>query len=141
MSGRAENEDIFDSIVMADERFRGEGYRDGYEKGIQRGMQDGRRHGASHGAKLWSEISFYYGFATTWKCFLQHNTDAKSRKRLKVLDSLLSLIQSSPYDDPHSVKLRDDMEKLRAKFRQICCMMNITSDFKDYVKTSAGTSF
>nr|XP_046236736.1 protein LTO1 homolog [Scatophagus argus] len=141
MAGRSGNEDLFDSIVMADERFRGEGYREGFEKGTRRGLQDGRRHGACHGAKLSTEISFYYGFAITWKCLLQHNTDVKSRKRMKAVDSLLALVQNSPHDDPQSALLQDNTEKLRAKFRQVCSMLRVPTDFKDYIKTCEQTSF
>uniref|UniRef100_A0A671WVT9 Essential protein Yae1 N-terminal domain-containing protein n=1 Tax=Sparus aurata TaxID=8175 RepID=A0A671WVT9_SPAAU len=57
MAGGSGSEDLFDSIVMADERFRGEGYREGFDRGVRRGLQDGRRHGASHGAKLSTEVS------------------------------------------------------------------------------------
>ncbi|XP_026233262.1 protein LTO1 homolog [Anabas testudineus] len=135
------SEDLFDTIVLADERFRGEGYQQGFEKGAQRGLQDGRRHGAAHGAKLSTETSFYYGFAVTWKCLLQHNTDVKSRKRVKALESVLGLIENCPHDDPQSDKLQEDMEKLRAKFRQVCSMLSVPTNFKDYIKTSEGTSF
>ncbi|XP_034536132.1 protein LTO1 homolog [Notolabrus celidotus] len=141
MSGGSGAEDMFDSIVMADERFRGEGYREGFERGSRRGLLDGQRHGASHGAKLSTEISFYHGFAVTWKCLLQHNTDVKSRKRLKALDALLGQIQDSPHAEPQSTQLQIDVDKLRAKFRQVCSMLNIPADFKDFVKTSEGTSF
>ena len=42
-----------------------------------------------------------------------------ARKRLKTLETLLSLIQNSPYDDAQSASLQKDVEKLRAKFRQV----------------------
>uniref|UniRef100_A0A3P9IXL9 LTO1 maturation factor of ABCE1 n=1 Tax=Oryzias latipes TaxID=8090 RepID=A0A3P9IXL9_ORYLA len=141
MPGVHPADDLFDSIILADEKFRGEGYQEGFEKGTHRGLQDGRRHGASHGAKLSSEISFYYGFAVTWKCLLQQSTDDKSRKRVKALDAVLALIQNCNLDDPQSEKLQDETEKLRAKFRQVCSMLNIPTDFRDYIKVAEGTSF
>lgn len=42
-----------------------------------------------------------------------------SRKRMKALDNLVALSQSSLLDDPQSVTLQDNVEKLRAKFRQV----------------------
>ncbi|XP_032393994.1 protein LTO1 homolog [Etheostoma spectabile] len=139
--GFKEEEDIFDDILLADERFRGEGYREGFDKGTHRGLQDGRRHGTAHGAKLSTEISFYYGFAVTWKCLLQHNTNVKSGKRMKAVEALLGLIQNSPHDDPQSEKLQEHMERLRAKFRQVCSMLSVPADFNDYIKSCEGTSF
>uniref|UniRef100_A0A3B5R5M9 LTO1 maturation factor of ABCE1 n=1 Tax=Xiphophorus maculatus TaxID=8083 RepID=A0A3B5R5M9_XIPMA len=122
-------------------RFRGEGYQEGFQRGTQRGLHNGWRHGASHGAKLSSEISFYYGFAISWKCLLERQSDDRSRKRLKALEALLNLTQKFPLDDPQSVKLQEDTEKLRAKFRQVCSMLNVPTDFKDYIRTAEGTSF
>ncbi|CAG5850667.1 protein LTO1 homolog [Menidia menidia] len=141
MAGGQGSDDLFDSILLADERFRGEGYQEGFERGTQRGLRDGRRHGASHGARLSSEMSFYHGFAVTWKCLLQQKTDEKSRKRVKALEALLGLIMNSHLDDPQSVKLQEDTEKLRAKFRQVCSMLSVPTDFKEYVRTAEKTSF
>ncbi|XP_054594430.2 protein LTO1 homolog isoform X1 [Nothobranchius furzeri] len=140
MSGGAD-EDLFDNILLADERFRGEGFRDGFERGTRRGLQDGRRHGTSHGARLSSEISFYHGFAITWKCLLHHNTDERSRKRVKALESLLAVIQTVPLADPQSVELQDGTEKLRSKFRQVCSLLNVPMDFKEHFRSAEDMSF
>ncbi|XP_061664787.1 protein LTO1 homolog [Syngnathoides biaculeatus] len=141
MAFDTENDDLFDFIVMAEEKFRGEGYEEGFKKGTDQGLQTGRRHGASHGAQLSAEISFYYGFAATWKCLLQHGSEPKQRKRLKALESLLGLIQNSSCEDPKATKLKEDMEKLRCKFRQVCSILSIQADFKEYAKVSNGASF
>ncbi|XP_053740465.1 protein LTO1 homolog [Synchiropus splendidus] len=136
-----EENDLFDNILLADERFRGQGFQEGYEIGHCRGLKNGYKHGTSHGAKLSTEISFYYGFAFTWKCLLQDSPDPKSRKRLKTLEALLALIQNVALDDPQSEKLQEDMEKLRSKFRQVCSLLNVPADFKDYVLTPESKSF
>ncbi|KAK7912817.1 hypothetical protein WMY93_013028 [Mugilogobius chulae] len=141
MSEQRRSDDLFDSIVMAEERFRGEGYKEGYERGAHRGLQEGRRHGAVHGARLSAEVSFYHGFAVMWQCLLQNHTDPKSRKRMKAVEALLSQLERSPLDNPQSEKLKEDMDKLRAKFRQVCSMLNVPADFRDFFKSAQGTSF
>ncbi|CAN9507318.1 unnamed protein product [Ophioblennius macclurei] len=136
-----ERDDLFDSILLAEEKYRGEGYQQGFQRGRRRGLQGGRRHGAAHGSRLSSEVSFYHGFAITWKCLLDGSTDVKSRKRVKALESLLALIQLCPLDDPQSAALQSNSEKLRAKFRQVCSMLSIPTDFKELVQSAEGTSF
>ncbi|OPJ74036.1 oral cancer-overexpressed protein 1 [Patagioenas fasciata monilis] len=122
--------DMFDEIVMADERFHGEGYQEGYAEGSHVGVVEGRRYGLLHGAKIGSEIGCYLGFALTWQCLLQSCTDEKSSKKVKALDSLIGMIQKFPYEDPTYDKLQEDLEKIRGKFKQVCSMLNIQSDFR-----------
>ncbi|XP_029904408.1 protein LTO1 homolog [Myripristis murdjan] len=141
MESESGNDDLFDCIFMADNRFHGVGYREGFERGTQRGLRDGHRHGVSHGAKLSAEVSFYYGFAVASKCLLQDKTDTKSRKRVKAVDALLELINKCPLDDPYYTELQEDMDRVRGKFRQVCSLLSVPADFKDYIKTSGGTSF
>ncbi|XP_006642707.2 protein LTO1 homolog [Lepisosteus oculatus] len=134
-------DNLFDSILMADNRFHNEGYQEGFEEGVRVGLAEGRSHGAAHGAKVATEVSFYYGFALTWKCLLQNSTDARASKRLKTVESLIGLIQRFPHDDPSYENLQEDMERVRAKFRQTCSLLNVPVDFRDYVNGSHGLSF
>ncbi|XP_016330861.1 oral cancer-overexpressed protein 1-like [Sinocyclocheilus anshuiensis] len=135
------SDDLFDSIVMADDRFYDEAYQEGFEAGTRQGTIEGRNHGLLHGAKLGAEVSFYYGFALAWKCLFQNSSDVKARKRLKAMESLIGLIQNFPYEDPKHEKLQENMERLRAKFRQVCSLLNVATDFKEYIRGSTGMSF
>ncbi|XP_066503995.1 protein LTO1 homolog [Hoplias malabaricus] len=141
MAVLAPPEDLFDSILMADDRFHVEGYREGFEEGTRQGTVEGRNHGKLHGAKLSAEVSFYHGFALTWKYLLQNSEDVKARKRLKAVESLAGLIQKFPYEDPQYENLQEDMERVRAKFRQVCSLVNVAADFREYIGGSTGMSF
>ncbi|NXA82896.1 ORAV1 protein, partial [Thryothorus ludovicianus] len=122
--------DLFDGIVMAEQRFHGEGYQEGLAEGSHAGMAEGRRHGALHGARISSEIGSYLGFALTWRCLLQKCIDEKTSKKMRALDSLIGMIQKFPYKDPTYDKLQEDLEKIRGKFKQVCSMLNIQVDFR-----------
>ncbi|GAA6102061.1 protein LTO1 homolog [Tachysurus ichikawai] len=134
-------DDLFDSILMADDRFHIDGYREGFKEGSQQGMIEGRNHGILHGAKLSAEVSFYHGFALTWKCLLRNTEDVKTRKRLKAVESLSAMIQKFPYDDPQNESLQEHMERVRAKFRQVCSLLGVAADFQEYMSRSEGMSF
>ncbi|XP_023675543.1 protein LTO1 homolog [Paramormyrops kingsleyae] len=142
MALNSKSEDMFDVILLADDRFHVEGYREGYEEGTRQGLTEGRNHGGTHGAKLSLEMSFYYGFALTWKCLLQNSTEVNThRKKLKTLETLLALLQSFPYDDAQYENLQQDITKTRAKFRQVCSLLNVLTDFREFVSTAGGLSF
>ncbi|KAL4642028.1 oral cancer-overexpressed protein 1 isoform X1 [Arapaima gigas] len=141
MASGCKSEDLFDSIVMADDRYRCEGFQEGFEEGTRQGLIEGRNHGATHGARLSAELSFYYGFAFTWKCIFQNNPETKTRKKLKALEALLALIQSFPHDDPQYGNLQEDVTKVRAKFRQVCSLLNVPSDFREYISKGSEMSF
>ncbi|XP_022362259.1 oral cancer-overexpressed protein 1 isoform X2 [Enhydra lutris kenyoni] len=116
----AGSQDMFDAIVMADERFHGEGYQEGYEEGNSLGIIEGRQYGTLHGARIGSEIGCYQGFAFAWRCLLHGCAAEKDSKKMKALESLLGMIQKFPYDDPTYDKLHEDLDKIRGKFKQVC---------------------
>ncbi|XP_055670369.1 protein LTO1 homolog isoform X4 [Falco peregrinus] len=119
MAAVAAGTDMFDEIVMAEERFHSEGYQEGYAEGSHAGVVEGRRYGSLHGAKIGSEVGYYLGFALTWQCLLQKCTDEKNSKKMRALDLLVGMIQKFPYEDPTYDKLQEDLEKIRGKFKQV----------------------
>ncbi|KAM5185685.1 protein LTO1 homolog isoform 1-T1 [Callospermophilus lateralis] len=137
MAGR---QDMFDAIVMADERFHGEGYQEGYEDGSSLGRIEGRQHGALRGAKIGSEIGCYQGFAFAWKYLLHSDASERDSRKMKVLESLMGMIEKFPYDDPAYDKLHEDLDRIRGKFRQLCSLLNVQPDFKMSAEGS-GLSF
>ncbi|CAB1339607.1 unnamed protein product [Coregonus sp. 'balchen'] len=108
------SEDLFDCILMADDRFHGEGYREGFDEGTRQGMIDGR-------------------FLLLW---IWNHLEMPSSKQHRCEVQF-------PHEEPHYENLQEDMEKVRAKFRQVCSLLNVPTDFSDYVKTggSGGISF
>ncbi|XP_012613125.1 protein LTO1 homolog [Microcebus murinus] len=136
----AGSQDMFDAIVMADERFHGEGYQEGYEEGSSLGIIEGRQYGTLHGAKIGSEIGCYQGFAIAWKCLLHSCATEKDSRKMKVLESLIGMIQRFPYDDPTYDKLHEDLDRIRGKFKQLCSLLNVQPDFKISAEGS-GLSF
>ncbi|XP_068834388.1 protein LTO1 homolog isoform X1 [Capricornis sumatraensis] len=136
----AGDQDMFDAVVMADERFHGEGYREGYEEGSSLGMIEGRRHGTLHGAKVGSEIGCYQGFAFAWRGLLHGCATERDSKKMKVLEALIGMIQKFPYDDPTYDKLHEDLDRIRGKFKQLCSLLNVQPDFKISAEGS-GLSF
>ncbi|KAG8522528.1 Protein LTO1, partial [Galemys pyrenaicus] len=121
------------------DRFHGEGFQEGYEEGSSLGMAEGRRHGTLHGAKIGSEIGCYQGFACAWRSLLHGCATEKDSKKVKVLESLIGMIQKFPYDDPTYGKLHEDLQQIRGKFKQVrpegssrglCSLLNVQPDFK-----------
>uniref|UniRef100_A0A8C6C9V4 Essential protein Yae1 N-terminal domain-containing protein n=1 Tax=Monodon monoceros TaxID=40151 RepID=A0A8C6C9V4_MONMO len=88
----------------------GEGYQEGYEEGSSLGMIEGRQYGTLHGARIGSEIGCYQGFAFAWRCLLHSYATEKDSKKMKVLESLIGMIQKLSYDDPTYDKLHEDLE-------------------------------
>ncbi|XP_051820639.1 protein LTO1 homolog isoform X2 [Antechinus flavipes] len=121
--------DLFDAIVMAEERYRGEGFQEGYAEGRCLGLAEGRRAGVVRGASIGSEIGSYRGFALTWKCLLSESTTDKDRKKAKMLDSLLGMVQRFPYADPTHGQLHEDLDRIRGKFKQVCSLLSVQPDF------------
>ncbi|KAF5912978.1 hypothetical protein HPG69_009788 [Diceros bicornis minor] len=66
--------------------------------------------------------------------------NSKCCKKMKVVESLIGMIQKFPYDDPTYDKLHEDLDRIRGKFKQLCSLLNVQPDFKISAQGS-GLSF
>ncbi|NWI13763.1 ORAV1 protein, partial [Crypturellus soui] len=83
-----------------------------------------------HGILINPQVGCYLGFAQTWHCLLHKCSGEKNSKKIRVLDSLIGMIQKFPYEDSSYDKLQEDLEKIRGKYKQVCSILNIQSDFR-----------
>ncbi|KAM4722458.1 protein LTO1 homolog [Rhinophrynus dorsalis] len=132
--------DLFEEIVMCEERFHGEGFEEGFAEGNHVGESEGKQYGANYGARAGSELGCYLGFASTWKHLLSLGSDDRNSKKIKTLDLLISMIQNFCCDDPTNERLQEDLTRIRGKVKQVCSMLNVQPDFK-ICNDGAGLSF
>eukprot|EP00069_Balaena_mysticetus_P011780 bmy_07316T0 len=55
---------------------------------------------------------------------------------MKVLESLIGMIQKFPYDDPTYDKLHEDLDRIRGKFKHLCSLLNVQPNFKVSAESS-----
>ncbi|XP_053244787.1 protein LTO1 homolog isoform X1 [Podarcis raffonei] len=139
MEADAGGSDAFDTIIMAETRFHGEGYQEGYAEGTRAGLLEGRQYGIQQGAKIGLEIGSYLGFAMTWQKLLHKGSDEKNSKKIKALESLIEMIRIFPCEDPAYEKLQEDLEKIRGRFKQVRSLLHIPSSVRLGAEGSALT--
>uniref|UniRef100_A0A8D0BBE5 Essential protein Yae1 N-terminal domain-containing protein n=1 Tax=Salvator merianae TaxID=96440 RepID=A0A8D0BBE5_SALMN len=137
MENGSDEQDTFDAIVMAEARFHSEGYQEGYSEGTRLGVIEGRQYGVQQGANIGVEIGSYLGFAVTWLKLFHKDSDKKHSKKVKVLESLIEMIQKFPCENPVYDNLQEDLDKIRGRFKQVCSLMHISPDFSFGTKGSA----
>ncbi|XP_063800219.1 protein LTO1 homolog isoform X2 [Pseudophryne corroboree] len=120
--------------------YHGEGYEEGFAEGNQVGEIEGKQYGVIYGARAGSELGCYLGFASTWRHLLSPGSEDKESKKVKTLDSLISLIRSFSFEDPTNDKLQDEISRIRGKVKQVCSMLNVQPDFR-MNSESSGLSF
>jgi hypothetical protein len=124
--------DAFDSIVMAEDRFREAGYNEGFKEGKLSGEKESLKLGIQHGAKIGMELGFYSGFASTWMKLISEelikNKESMSEKTVNAVKALNELIESFSLDDPLNLD-NDKFNRIRSKFKQVCSLLNMTPNF------------
>ncbi|XP_038071516.1 protein LTO1 homolog [Patiria miniata] len=131
LTGATPDEDIFDSIVMAEERFHEEGFSEGFAAGKIAGDQEGFKMGQVKGRQIGSEYGFYLGFVATWLQLVKEDPGLAKKNVVKTLDALNAMLASFKVNDINNESYWDDLKKIRDKFKQVASLLGVKLDFTD----------
>jgi len=120
---------LFDGIVLSEDKLVEEGYKEGYQAGQKEGYSEGERLGRQKGGKVGTEIGFYLGFVEQWRQLLKAEIlDKRTEKVLVTLDKLEQVALNFPQENTKE-ELGDKLEVVRAKFKLVCSLLKINSEF------------
>jgi len=127
---------LFDSIVLSEDRLVSEGYEKGYRAGQQEGSKEGERLGRDRGGKVGTEIGFYLGFVEEWRVIYKADNVADKRKEkvLLALEKLEKEARAFPQVNSKE-ELAERLDKVRAKFKLLCSLLKVNSDFSSSSNT------
>jgi len=126
---------LFDSIVLSEDRLVCEGYNRGYKAGKQEGSKEGERLGREKGGKIGAEIGFYLGFVEQWReVYSGDGVEDKRKERIVLaLEKLDKEAKNFPQINSKE-ELVDKLDKIRAKFKLLCSLLKVNSDFSKSLK-------
>ncbi|XP_065070866.1 protein LTO1 homolog [Rhopilema esculentum] len=129
-------DDIFDDIVLIEQKLHLDGYNEGYFEGQLVGDVEGFKLGVERGKAFGQEVGFYHGFCSTM--LMLQDEDCGSQRLVKVLQQMKTklLKMENKGLDPQDQSLFDDLETVRAKFKQVSSLMNATPQYGSAPATS-----
>ncbi|XP_071113492.1 protein LTO1 homolog [Haliotis cracherodii] len=132
-------DDLFHDVIMSEERSQGQGFREGRAEGEKRGLADGFSLGFEKGAAIGSEVGFYQGYVETLQELNTQEGTLKPRVQ-KSLQALAAMLSQFPVADVMNQTLFEDLERIRAKFKQVTSLLGISTSYGAQDK-SKGMSF
>ncbi|XP_067674451.1 protein LTO1 homolog [Haliotis asinina] len=138
ISRNVEIDDLFHDVIMSEEKSQVEGFTEGRAEGERRGLVDGLSLGFEKGAAIGSEVGFYRGYVETLQVLSMREGEAKPRIQ-KSLQALAAMLSRFPVADVMNQTLFDDLEKIRAKFKQVTSLLGISMSYG--ADKSKGVSF
>lgn len=118
--------DIFDDIVLSEDRINQEGYQKGLKAGKSTGNTDGYHLGYHRGAEIGAELGYYYGVL---KSYL--NNDKNTERQQKSIESVLKFISEFPQTNDDHIDIFELADKIRAQYRKTCAVLKINGKFPE----------
>ena len=125
--------DVFDDITLSENKFTDIGFSEGFEAGKKQSYTDGDSLGRERGSQIGTEIGFYIGFVEEYRKQLEKEATKtkKSEKIVSIITKLDSLLSEFP-DYNCKEGFEEKLEKIRATFKLLCSLLNISSEFNKH---------
>lgn len=119
--------DVFDDLLLVEERLSEESYQRGLEAGAKQGNVDAYHFGYHRGAEIGAELGFYYGVICAQEGgFEGGETPSKGELLLR---ELKKEIEEFPTFNDLEVDLLERLLKLRNKYKKLCVLLKISAKY------------
>lgn len=119
--------DVFDDIVLIEEKLTEQGYSEGFKDGQSAGNSEGFHLGYHRGSELGAELGYYYGVTTY---YLQNKVD-KSSKVAGILENLKVFLEEFPQTNDENCDIFELATGIRAQFRKACSFLKINGKYPE----------
>lgn len=120
--------DLFDEIVLCEDRKNTEGYEKGVADGKRAGNTDGYHLGYHRGAELGAELGYYYG---TLQAYSKSERNTVTDRQQKSVESVLQLIDNFPRTNDEQADIFNLADNIRAQYRKTCAILKISGKYPD----------
>lgn len=109
--------DLFDDIVLTEEKHARQGYEEGISDGCAQGNQEGYQLGYAQGVQLGEELGSIYGEVVA------HQQLPHTDKVLRTLQQLRTLIEQFPRTNDPEADIIGTVELIRNTHRRLCALL------------------
>ncbi|XP_065081601.1 protein LTO1 homolog [Ochlerotatus camptorhynchus] len=122
--------DVFDDLLLVEERLSEESYQRGLQVGAEQGNVDAYHFGYHRGAEIGAELGFYYGVLCAQENSTGKGTEETTpTKGYILLTELKKEIEEFPTFNDLEVDLLERLVKLRNKYKKLCVLLKISAKY------------
>ncbi|CAH0552938.1 unnamed protein product [Brassicogethes aeneus] len=127
--GEKDINDVFDDLLLSEEKVIEKAYEEGFNKGINQGNPEGFHLGYHRGSEFGAELGYYAGVVETYMKYLEK---AGTNERVhKTIDILNKLIKHFPIVNDHNADIIELMNEIRANFKKLCAQLKVNLSYPD----------
>ncbi|KAI8128697.1 Methyltransferase-like protein 25, partial [Lucilia cuprina] len=120
--------DIFDDIILTEERLVEKSYKEGFTEGCQQGNADGYRLGFAQGLQLGEELAEIFGLITALQQQNKHTDKVK-----RCMEQLRSLIEEFPRENDPEADIIGALEQIRNLNKRLRISLGLKAQKKQIV--------